>query len=535
MFASIMTIGINNVYAIKLNKNEMIIGVGNSETLRVTGSSSGSIRWTSTNTGIATVNNGVVTGKSIGTTYITVVDDTGTDVCKVTVASNYIEVTGIVLPKNGDTLIVGATKSINASVTPTNATNKTINYSSMNPGVAKVDSNGNVTGVSAGTTYISLTAGNKSALYKIDVINKAVNVKLSGISLPATYELEEGGSGRLSVTYNPSNATNKTVTWKSSDTSIVTVDGSGYLKALKSGSVTITATSKDGNHTATSKVTVNAVDRTLKGISLDKTELTMEMGKTQKLTIIYNPNNAANKNVTWRSTNSNIAKVENGVVTAIKPGKVEIKVISEEGGFQAACQVVVLSPPIESISFKNEINEVFLGDTTTLEIVSVPEDTMINYPIWTSSDETVATIDEYGNITGLALGTTSVTISDKEGKVTATTTVNVVERPDEKLVISVEGYNIRFDPDVKTYDITIAKEKSLKISLNRDPSKYVISGNHDLKNGSVITITVYGDEKVTYMLNIRKKEGIPLVFIIIISIILIANIIRILIKNKKNK
>ena len=532
-FVLIMTLNIKSVYAIKLNKNETVIRLDSSETLQVTGASSNDIRWASTNESIALVYDGVVTGVGIGTTYITVTDSTGSDVCKVTVTGSYIEVTGISLPKSGDTVNVGATKKINATVTPANATNKTITYTSLDSKIATVDSSGTVTGISTGSTYISLTAGNKSALYKIDVVN-TVTVKLSSISLPKTRELTEGNSDKLTITYSPNNATNKAVTWKSSNTSIVTVDTNGNIKAVAPGTATITATSKDGNRTATCKITVNALDKTLKGISFDKTELTMSVGKTEQITVSYNPNNANNKNITWRSTNSNVVSVENGVITALKPGKAAIKATSEEGRFQASCKVVVLSDPIESLSFKNEINEVYIDDTVELEIAPVPENTMINDPVWTSSNEEVAIFDEFDMLVAIGLGTTTITVSDKDKKIIATTTVNVVERPDSELIIEIEGYDIKFNQDIKTYDISIEDEEELEISVNRHPDRYVIGGNHDLKNGSVITITVYGDEKVTYMINIRKKKKTsPAIFIIVISLLLIANIIRILIKNKK--
>lgn len=532
-FLLVMMLNIKNVYAIKINKDEITLGIGYSENLNVSGASSNSVTWTSTNEGIITVNNGLVTAKSVGTAYISVTDGVGSDTCKINVINNFVPVSNISLSKNGDTIKVGETKKIGASIIPNNATNKTISYSSLNTNIAKVDSSGNVTGIAVGSTYISLVAESKSILYKIDVVNPPKDIKLSNITIPGAYELTEGGTGKLTVTYSPSNATNKTITWKSSNNGIVTVDSGGNLKAIAPGSATITATSKDGNHVATSKITVNALDKTLKGISLNKTEIKLEIGKTEKLTVNYNPNNTDTKGVSWRSSNSTIAKVEEGVITAIKPGNVEIKVTSDEGNFQAVCKVTVLSPPIDSISFKNETEEVFLGETVTLETVSVPVNTMINSPIWTSSDEKIAKIDEFGNLTALKLGTTIITISDKEGKVTASTTVNVIEKPDETLMIKVEGYNINFDPNIKTYDITIKKEQSLNISVNRDSSKYIIGGNRDLKNGSVITITVYDNEKTTYMINIRKKENFPIGFIIVISVLLIINIIRILVKNKK--
>ena len=158
---------------------------------------------------------------------------------------------------------------------------------------------------------------------------------------------------------------------------------------------------------------------------------------------------------------------------------------------------------------------------------------MINNPIWTSSDETIATI-ENGELTALNVGKTTITISDQEGKVTASTEITVIEKPTEDLMITIVGYNLNFNPSIKNYTLKIGNEESLDIKVNRDDSKVIIGGNRDLQNGSIITITISDIEKTTYVINIRKQKSY-IFFIIPIAILIIINIIRILKKNKKNK
>ena len=524
----LLSINIKHVYAnISLNYSEVSVGVNKSIKLNISGNTSGTLTWNSSNKSVATVSNGTVTGLATGTSYISVSDGTYTASCKVMVVSNYVAVSEISLSESSGTIGVNGTKKISASVKPSNATNKKISYSSSDTGVATVDSSGLITAKKAGMAYITLIAEDKTASYKIMVVG---SVALKGISVsPQTLELNENGSGKLNVSYNPSDATNKKVTWKSDDPNIATVDGSGNVKAVGPGTTTITVIANDNAHTAKATVTVNALDKTLKGISLNKKELTLDVGKTETLTITYNPANAENKEVTWKSSNSMIVSVENGKLTAKKPGTVTITVTSSDGDYKVTCQVKVPSPPIETIEFKEAEQTVYLGTETELEMVTTPEGAIIEDAIWTSSDEKVAIV-ENDILRALSIGTATITISDKEGKLTASTIVNVEAEPEKELKISVSGYELKFNPSVKEYTLTIGKESSLQIIVNRDSNKVVIGGNRDLQNGSIITVAV-DDE--TYVINIKKKASYVLYFIVVITILLIVNIIRIVIKSKK--
>jgi len=154
------------VTGVSLNKTSTTIDVGNSETLTATVSPSDatdkSLTWSTSNSAVATVNNGVVTAVAAGTATITatsVADNTKSDACTVTVptpSSDPVAVTGVTLSKNATSLNVGATETLTANVQPSNATNKAVNWSSDDPAVATV-SNGTITGVSAGTTRINVT------------------------------------------------------------------------------------------------------------------------------------------------------------------------------------------------------------------------------------------------------------------------------------------------------------------------------------------------------------------------------------------
>lgn len=528
-----LIINIKNVdAAVSIKQESLIIGINYTQKLTVYGQTS-EVSWRSSNTSIVTVDNGVVKGISPGKATVAVTDGTSTDTCEITVSNKYVPVSSISLSKSEETISINGTTKINVTINPSNASNDTVYYTVEKPTIASVDSNGNVTAKKIGQTYITVNVENKTETYKLTVVN-SVNVALNGISIPNSLTLQEGNISKLNVTYKPSNATNKKVTWKSSNTNIITVDANGNVKAISSGTASVTATSSDGNHVATCKVTVTAIDKTLKSISLNKKELKLEIGKTETLTVSFTPVNAQNKNVTWKSSDDEIVTVENGKIKALKPGTAEIKVISEEGQKEAICKVTVTSAPIESISFSDEEITVYEDSVTTLVTISKPENTAIIDPIWTSSNEEVATVKD-GVISAIKEGTTQITVSDKSGKITASINVKVIPKPDDKLTITVDNYDLGFDENTKNYTLTIGNETSLGINVNRAKNKYSIGGNRDLKNGSIITITINDKTKTTYVINIKKHQSYTLYFIAIVSVLLFINIIRILLKNKKKK
>lgn len=173
-----------------------------------------------------------------------------------------IPVTGVSISKTSLDLVEDESETLTATVTPADATNKSVAWSSSNPGVATVDGNGKVTAVSAG--YASIAAktadGGKTATCSVNVTAKYVALSKIEIS-PAKTEVTFGTPSTLKVTYTPENATNKKVTWTSSDESIATVSGSGVVEGLRDGNVTITATSDEGKLTAKCEVTITSLTK----------------------------------------------------------------------------------------------------------------------------------------------------------------------------------------------------------------------------------------------------------------------------------
>ena len=307
-----------------------------------------SVTWSSDAKEVATVDGeGKVTALKAGEATITVTTKDGgkTASCKVTVAAATVAVTGVEVDPEELYLVEGTSAPIKATVAPENATDKNVTWTSGSTEVATVDNDGNVTAVKAGEATITVTTkdGGKTASCKVMVTAKPVYV--TGVRLDkAELTLKKGESATLTATVEPTGATNKKVSWSSNDASIATVDAEGKVTAVSSGEAAIIVTTEDGGHTATCTVTVL---KEVTGVTLDKTSITIVKGGTAKLTATVTPYAAADKNVTWKSSDEKIATVdESGNVLGVGFGTTSVTVTTEDGGFTAACEVrVTLASP----------------------------------------------------------------------------------------------------------------------------------------------------------------------------------------------
>lgn len=259
-----------------------------------------------------------------------------------------VKVTGVKLNESNLTLTEGGTKQLTATVEPEDATNKSVSWSSSDSTIVTVE-NGKITAVGVGTATITVTTqdGNYKATCEVKVNSGGTTtVPVESVSLSKnSLSLTAGSTGQLTATITPSNATDKSVTWSSSNTSVATVDGSGKVTAHKAGTTTITVTTVDGNHKATCTVTVEAGSTPtvpVNSVSLNKTNLTLTVNGTEKLTATITPSNATNKGLTWSSSNTSVATVDSsGTVTAHKAGTATITVTTADGGKTATCTVTV--------------------------------------------------------------------------------------------------------------------------------------------------------------------------------------------------
>ena len=339
------------VEAVHLSQESMELTEGDASQLTATvlpeNASNKNVRWESTNTGVATVSNGKVTAVKAGSAAIKVITEDGskTAECSVTVNAKVYPVTSVSLDKTSLTLTEGDVAQLTATVLPENANNRLVHWSSTNTSVAKVGDGwldkGRVTALQPGTATIRATTDDGGYTTECAVTVQAKVYQVTSVSLNKTsLTLTEGDVAQLTATVLPENASNKNVRWESTNTGVATVNN-GEVTAVKAGSAAIKVITEDGNITAECSVTVNAKVYPVTSVSLDKTSLTLTEGDASQLTATVLPEKASNKNVRWESTNTGVATVNNGKVTAVKKGSAKIRVITEDGNKTAECDVTV--------------------------------------------------------------------------------------------------------------------------------------------------------------------------------------------------
>lgn len=276
---------------------------------------------------------------------------------KVKVSKLTLNRTSVSLTKKGQTYQLKATAS------PSNATTKSVTWKSSNTKVVTVNSAGRLTAVGNGSATITVTAkdGSKKKVtckvtVKIPTVVKVSRVSLNKNDLALT---SKGQSYQLSASVAPSNASNKSVKWTSGNPKVATVSSSGKVTAVANGNTTITATAADGSGKKDiCAVTVNIpkpADPTptptpsvvkVSSVSLNPSSLSLtKKGQTARLSATVSPSNATNKSINWSSSNSNVATVNNGVVTAVGNGSATITATAADGsGKRASCSVTVNIP-----------------------------------------------------------------------------------------------------------------------------------------------------------------------------------------------
>ena len=414
------------VSSVSLDKTSVSLNVGESVTLAATvkpdNASDKTVSWSSSNASVASVDaSGKVSAVAEGTATITAKAGDKTATCSVTVTKKVVAVESVTLDKSSLELNEGETATLVATVKPDNATNKTVTWSSDKTSVATVDANGKITAVSEGTATITAKAGDKTATCSVTV--KKNTVAVESVTLDkSSLELTEGETATLTATVKPDNATNKTVTWTSSSSSIATVDQNGKITAVSEGTATITA--KAGDKTATCSVTIKKNTVAVESVTLDKSSLELTEGETATLTATVKPDNATNKTVMWSSDKTSVATVDaNGKITAVSEGTATIT--AKAGDKTATCSVTVKknTVAVESVTLDKSSLELTEGETATLTASVKPDNATNKTVTWSSSNQSVATVDQNGTVTAVAEG--SATITAKAGDKSATCTVTV--------------------------------------------------------------------------------------------------------------
>lgn len=425
--------------AISGSETEILVGGTTTLTAAITPANAAqTVTWTSSDENIATVTGGIVTGVAVGTVTITATstkDNTKSDTYSIEIKP--IKVTGITVAPATQSLSVGGTVQLSATVSPANATDKTYEWSSDDETVATVDADGLVTALKIGTCTIKATAKDGSAVVGSCAITVAATQVTSISVLPESATIKVGATQQLTASVLPNDATDKTYTWSSTATDVATVSADGLVTAIKAGSTTIKATANDGSGVVGEcAVTVENIMPTAITMA---TSLGFTVGDDAKtLTPTFTPANTTDQTVTWTSSDEAVATVVNGVVTPIGEGTCTVTATSNaDNSVKAVCNVSVVASTVavESVSLP-ATQDVYFGKTATLTATVTPDDATNKAVSWESSDAETVSVDANGVVTGNKIGSATITVTTEDGGKTATCVVTVSHKHIESIDIS---------------------------------------------------------------------------------------------------
>lgn len=512
-----------------------------------------------------TQKNVVVKAISPGTATVTVKtpDNKYSKSITITSVSSVVPTTALTLTTNpqSTTIYIGRTIDLTANLIPEKATDKRVVWINSNPSVlnlnvgqAVVVNAGKVTGkaLKTGTATITVkTADNKyskSVTIKVITASSSTpsNVKVTGISVsPTSKTIKVGETLSLTSTVKPEDASNKTVSWTSSNTSIAKVDSSGTVTGVKKGTATITVKTEDGGYTATSKITVQegtvdpASPISVSKITLSPTTITIKPKQTYSLKATVLPSDAANKSIKWTSSNKTVATVNSsGVIVGLSAGTATITATTVDGNKTAKATVTVEAEYIhvKGIKVTPLAAIMYSGDTLQLSETVTPNDAYNKSVKWTSSNTSVATVNSHGVVNAIKSGVALISATTEDGKKVATSKITVKEyvsptpvnptpvnpTPSTPQIIPVSGVTITSEiKDLIVGDAMYlvaqvtpsdATNKSVKwFSSNPDIAEVNESGMVLGKNVGTVTITVTtedGGKSASVTINVVKGNEI---------------------------
>lgn len=391
--------------------------------------------WSSSNEAVAEVKNGVVAGKSVGRADITIASKDNQNVKKTCVVyvSKELDKSKVTAVRNDKNINVNWTKVAYASSYVLSRYNKITGIvNDIYEGTDTAFEDKDLTSGKYVYTVKAILDENEADanLYSNSVSEESEAViipePVTGIEVANDYQhmgLFVGGSGKIRYSVLPGNATNTNVTFKSLNEKVATVDANGVVTGVSEGNADIVITTEEGGFEAKCTVRVDGIDA--RGIERvgDKT-VTMGLNQTRQLQVKITPSDTTNKNVQWTSSNNSVATVDsNGVVTSKNSGSTIITATTHNGlktEFFIEVETSVTNITLNS----NEIN-LNPGGTFKLDATVNPSNASNKNIKWISANESIATVDQSGNVAADVAGTTYISAVSADGKVVATCTVNV--------------------------------------------------------------------------------------------------------------
>lgn len=472
------------VASVSLDRTAVTLPAGGTSTLKATvlpvTALKKDVKWTSTNPEVASVDeSGKITAHKPGTATIvvTTVDGGFTATCQVTVVTY---VANITLNHGSMQLYNGDNATLSVSVLPENANNKEVSFNSSNPSVASVDELGNISAKTAGVATITVSAkdgSGKSATCQVTVLQHVASVTLSN----STLTLGVGTQQQLSATVNPANASDKQVTWKTSNESVATVDINGLVSAVGKGTAQITATSREGNKAAVCNIEVRQY---VNSITMDRASASLNIGGTLQLNATVNPADANEKSLLWSSSNASVASVsQNGLVNGLATGTTVITATSKDGTAVKGSCTITVKQPVSAISLNNSAMNLNLGSSGTLTVTVSPSNASNKNFSVRSSDTSIATVTKSGQsviISAIRLGTSKITVTSEDGSHEATCDVTVsLSTTPINLALAVKKSGKRYYIPLSSYTASLTTGYTKEgITLSSGSTSFILAFNN---------------------------------------------------------
>lgn len=476
------------------------------------------VQWSSSNVNAATVDEkGMVVGKAAGGTVITAVCNDFDASCTVSVKE--IPMTDMSLSMESMELTKGATMTLKANSIPEDATDDiTWTYVTSDPEVAAVGKTGIVKGIAEGEADITVSSGAFSKTCKVTV--KEIPLQQISIS-PPCFSLSSVSGVKIKnllLTVSPDNYT-ENIRWKSSDSSVASVNENGLVMAKKNGTVWITAYGDKSGLSASTMVKVIDKAVSVNSLSFSQSEISLEEGKTLTLPIKTSPTNSTDPFI-WVSDQESIVTVKDGTITAKSLGTANVTVYS--GDQTASCKITVQkksepkptppptpTPPVPQPPKPSPQPKAYVKLNVSSIPLQVKKSTKVvkvksigkgdKAASWTSSNKKVATVTKSGKITAKKKGTAKITVKTKRG-VKAVCRVNV-----QKSKVVTKSIKVNMS------NIILKKGKKATITVVRKPITATEKIYFESSNKKIATVNSKGVVRAKKAghckIKVRSKNG----------------------------